>query len=369
MKKILFISHEFSIGGSTLAFSQLIRFFHSLGFDGEIITQMEGPLRDELNPLGYKIYVVNNLIEQYKLLYTLKDNDYNMVFCNSLMTFYAIQTMESLNYRMPVFWWIHEGDSIFARFKEKLPEIDKLPINFHILAVSPQVSDVIYSYYSVRVTDILPIYSPENEPDSEAISFAENYWNSFAGNNKLRLICIGPLGWIKGQDILSDALLSLEKDYTSKIYVTMVLGSLTAISEVYEKVNSVIQKYHSINLISELPHSKLMSLVRKADFLVAPSREDTLSSVSVEALTQKTPIIISDACGISGFISRNSLMNDFIFRAGDVTMLADKIRLAAGVKKDIDSYLEYQIEGTMLYSKAFSLNAFTEKIAQILSNI
>ncbi len=330
---------------------------------------MDGPLRDELNPLGYKIYVVDNLVEQYKLLYTLKDNDYYMVFCNSLMTFYAIPTMESLNYRMPVFWWIHEGDSIFDRFEKKLPKIDKLPENFHLLAVSPQVGNVISSRYSIKVTDILPIYSPNSNPDSDDISFAKNYWNSFAGDNKLRLICIGPLGWIKGQDILSDALLLLDENYISKVSVSMVLGSLTAISEVYEKVNNVIQKYHNINLISELPHKRLLSLVREADFLVAPSREDTLSSVSVEALMQQTPIIISDACGISGFISQDSIMNDLIFKTGDTQMLADKIKLAIEIKNNPDKYLKYQIEGTRLYSKTFSINAFAEKINHILSII
>ena len=69
---------------------------------------------------------------------------------------------------------------------------------------------------------------------------------------------------------------------------------------VEEKVKKAAKDFPAIKILPSVSHDRMLALIAAADFLVANSREESMSTVAAEAWMLETPTILSCGGGAKG---------------------------------------------------------------------
>ena len=104
-----------------------------------------------------------------------------------------------------------------------------------------------------------------------------------------------------------------------------------------------------------IPHDELLSLLSSVDYLITPSRFDPMPTVAAEAMMLSVPVVLSDGCGISRFLSGDE---GFIFPAEDVAACAKTIEKAVDFKQDRNAYNKMKRAARTCYENNFTKEIF-----------
>ena len=351
MKKALFITHMLERNGAPLVLLQMIDTLTHQGYNADVISLYDGILREDFAARGISVRIVSDPTHDFE---NLKSQlcGYDLVVCNTLITVPFVLMLHET--RVPTLWWIHEGRSYFEKSKKILSSLNNLSSNIRILSVSPGVRDLVREYCGID-SDIVPFEVSEISISDGLNEKSKASWT----NGRLRLIMAGPLSYMKGQDIFTDALDLLPSEIISQLDIIMCTGFDQRDPEVAEKVRQASVKYHNITVIDSLPHDQMISLIASADFLLANSRQEPMPTVAAEAWMVGTPAVLSDACGI-GYYSTDD-MRQLIYHTGDTAELADLIRKCLQIKGS-DSYSALAAQGRKVYEENFTSTVFERSI-------
>jgi glycosyltransferase involved in cell wall biosynthesis len=137
-------------------------------------------------------------------------------------------------------------------------------------------------------------------------------------------LILGSIERTKGQDVLVHALKHLDKGVIEKAEFT-IIGSSND-SDVMSLCESAAVEYGNFAIYDSIPREELRKWYEKADCLIIPSREDTVSLVGVEAAMFSVPIISSDSVGLAGYLEHNE--TGLVFPSEDCKALAENIAFA-----------------------------------------
>lgn len=361
MKKALFITHMLERNGAPIVLLHLIDMLLEEGYQADVISMYDGPLKDDLASKGIPVTIIENPIEDFADVKKQLEK-YDLVVANTLITIPFVLMMHNTN--VPTLWWIHEGRSFFEKYKKVLSGIKDLSPNIRILSVSPSVKKLVQEYIGID-SDLIPFAVPEIAI-TNLKNEAENTWNSLNKDTKkktLRLILVGPLSFMKGQDIFANAVNALAKDMIDKLSIIFCCGSDQHDDEVFEKVKA-LSDYASVKIYNSIPHEKMIPLISTADFLVVNSRQEPMPTVAAEAWMAGTPTILSDACGIGYYA--NAEMRRIIYHTGDIKELAAMIEKCFAIK-DSDTYEKLVTSGREIYNQNFSPAVFDGNIMHEIS--
>jgi glycosyltransferase involved in cell wall biosynthesis len=138
---------------------------------------------------------------------------------------------------------------------------------------------------------------------------------------RFKVLNIGSIYQMKGQDILIEALLSMK---TKNILVEFV-GNIID-KEYYLKMYDAILKKSikdCVSFLGELNKSELIQKIIDSDCIVLTSKEEGQSLVLLEALYLEKPIITTNVGVVSEVIKDN--INGLLYNFGDVTKLCELI--------------------------------------------
>lgn len=341
-KKILVISHQLSRTGAPIVLLDLIQIYWKRGYQIEVITMLDGELREELDKMQITVTVQEHFLEQAEDFFQLIEN-FDLVVLNTLITFEAVHLLKYA--RIPVVWWIHEGKQYFEYFQTVLPDFRKLPANIHVFSVSHSVQQMLAQIYGVS-TEILHFGIKDEYTDHRKNT-----------GNKVRFLTAGMYSKVKAQDVLVEAIRKLPKEYLQRAEFFFCGNEQMYDESVFFAVKRLSEEYENVTLLHQLSRKETLEWMEQCDCLVVPSRSDTVSAVAVEMMMKRNLCLCTEACGVSYYIQDG--VNGFIVPTEDVRALAEKIIYIIENNSCLD---DVRVAGREIFELYFSEKVFEPKV-------
>lgn len=346
--KLLFISHQLDRSGAPLVLLELIRLCRSCGHDTDVISLQDGVLRQEMEAEGINVRICGGFLGdlQYWCGEFMK---YDHVVVNTIVCVEAIHALKYIY--VPVTWWIHEYEGWFELYKEVLPDPKELGDNIRIFGVSPVTCRIIDKYgYS---NELLPL-GIKDRCDIEKADRDED---------RIRFICGGTITYVKGQDILINAIQRLPSDIRSSCEFVICGPETQQDKQMSDTLQGFLKDNSDVVYTGGLEREAFIGEIAKSDYVIIPSRREPLPTVAVEAMMLFVPNIISDVCGVTAFLEDDK--DAFIVKTGDYEDLSRHIADAVAFRNS-EAYSEMARRGRKVYEDIFSYDVFRSRVLELL---
>jgi len=248
-----------------------------------------------------------------------------------------------------IIWWIHDPLISYRYSYEVNCRGKELSLNnMQILAVSEIAKRNFQEYFPTDKIRILPC----------SVNRIDNIKQLKKNDEEIIFAFIGSIVFLKGIDILLDAFNMLDSNYPQKVKL-LIAGNSSP--QMFDYLNGRIQNDDRILYLGELDRNHVEELYSQIDVLVCPSREETLSLVSIEAMQHEKVCIVSGNTGIAGYIDNE--FSGMVFENENVIELRDKLNWAI---INYEQLSEMGINGYKVYLDNFSENIFYSKIMSLI---
>lgn len=345
--KILLVSHKLNYTGAPIALLYYATMLKEQGYCPVIVVSEKDKLLEECESKEIPVLIdsaVNRDIKKYADIF-------DAVIANTIVTAPVINQLAESN--IPVLWWIHEAD---CSYKERvllqiMPQ--HLPDNVSVYTVGAYAHEMLLKYRPLYKAKELLYYIPRIEG---MVIKNKNYTKE----KKVRFAVVGMQEYRKGQDILVDAVMSLDKDEVNKCSFVFV-GK-----EYYTPINKKIKELQEklsegITIIEQLNREEINNLYDDIDCLICPSRDDPMPIVVAEAMQHGKAVICSENTGSAQII--NEMKCGVTYADNSSAKLADVIRSFVNNKQPVDVYSANAIKA---YRKYFTKEVFSSKAKQAL---
>ena len=349
--KILFITNQLSYTGAPLALLSLIKLCLKEEMNVNVISLVEGPLREELETLSIKPVVWDSILRNLEQ-FTQLAAEFDIIIANTLPAYEAIHILDRTG--IPTLWWIHEGENYFDLLDTVMPDIGKLHNNIKVAAVSEVVAEIIKQRYNYEPLILMPMIDDMKIPTKTAHTQKPMFLN------------IGQPSFLKGQDIFIKALYMLPSNIREGCEFVFA-GVEEADNEVFNLLYNAKESFNNINIYPLMKKKELMKLINKASFTVIASRSETVSLVAAESLMLSKPCIITDTCGAAKYLTDKE--NSFIISANDEKGMQDAIQQAFKTFEDKNKYNEMCQNARKTYERYFSKEQFETTALSLIEKV
>lgn len=171
--------------------------------------------------------------------------------------------------------------------------------------------------------------------------------------DNITLSCIGRFQKIKGQDILLDAIQQVGQEMRSSRFTLYFIGDVNGNSRedrefkevLLKKINRIAQS--NIKIFFEGFKKNVQEYIGKSDLVIVPSRYESFSMVSIEALGCGIPVIAPNTGGPKDIINSGKI--GMLFNPGD------KKNLAYTIIRAIKNYPQFDRAACIKRSQHFSI--------------
>lgn len=177
----------------------------------------------------------------------------------------------------------------------------------------------------------------------------------------ITLTFVGRLEKVKGFDLLIESLISIKKGLSN--FKVNIIGSGSLLEKLKQKtVSENIDRY--INFYGNInSFQKISEMVGNSDWLVIPSRSDSIPLVFSEAMKCGTPIIASSLSDLSYLVKTYKV--GYLFSPGNFRQLADIIVKLPKLEKQRRKFAV----NTKKAAEDFSVERSSQKIISYLEKI
>lgn len=344
-RKILIITHQLSRTGAPIVLLDMIRIFWKAGYDLEVITMLDGELREELAQMQIPIKVQERFMDKPDEFFQFA-GQFQMVVANTLITFEAVHLLKYLN--IPVLWWLHEGRQYFEYFRTVLPDFQKLPSNIHVFSVSHYVQKTVEELCGAP-TELLHFGVQDVRSG-----------NRRSRGNKVRFLTAGTYSKVKAQDVLVEAIGMLPEEYLQRAEFYFCGNEKMCDEAVFFSVKNLCEAYENVMLLHQLTRQQTMEWMEQCDCVIVPSRIEPFSAVAVEMMMKGNLCLCTEVCGVAHYIEDG--VNGFIVPPEDPEKLKEKIIY---IIENCGSLEQIREAGRKSYEQYFSLQVFEEKVLKL----
>ena len=331
-KNILLISHSLNITGAPLAVFNTAKYLKSCGYHVTVIGMDNAELIEQ--------YKAENIDCFGGFQWTNDDimlgiNNFDFVFCNSVLTYPFIQSIK----RVPYMWRIAEGKNIDETFGKKAGLLETLSKDKNVYAVSKYTQRCIADLNKKTKLLLYGVKDVSNE-----------YIPTYSTDGKVRFCVIGNFCARKAQNLIIKAFQELPTTEQNKIEIHFI-GA---------KPRNIIKNdglfYHGV-----LQGEQKYDVLNSCDILLCPSLDDPNPQVVMEGMMMHKACIVSDCCGQADYITNNK--NGFIVKAGNLVSLKKCLHDIITKNYDLNKIGELSYE---LYKKYFTENAYFKHVQSII---
>lgn len=254
------------------------------------------------NPLNIINFFKNIFFGIRESLKFVKENKIDYILCAwaipSGIYAFASNIMYKTRYGI---WYLGSDLNIYS----------KVPILSNVMSmVSKKANNLFANSYSLVKIAKLKYADCEMMPASTKVDNI-NPKEIALNKNKINILYVGRLEKIKGPDLLVEAAKSLD----SKFYIR-IIGDGTM-------MNQFDKSQKNIEFLGQKGIEEISMYMRASDFLVIPSRNESLPLVILEGASYRLPILASNVGDCKYVIDKYQIGE--IFTAGNVSQLIRKI--------------------------------------------
>lgn len=340
--RILLIANDLNLSGAQYALLYAAQILKKSGYDVLVGSPVHGKLEKYFAEADIPIIFDERIITgKFTDLPWLKK--FQLVFFNTTAYYHLLLKRDR---KKPMILWTHEPDMFFKYYAvKKLEQIDTE--NLYVLAASNVAKQALLKYNSNFKIDLFPIGLP-----------AVPYLSEKKNTEKFVFLVVGEISNIKGQDIVAEAakLLSEREKKNMEIRFVGRIDRNCDISFLDTALKSGIVKVRG-----ELDKEKVYMEYAQCDVLICASRADVLPTVVIEAMQHKVMSIVSDAAGISEYLTDGE--NTLIFPSENVEVLVEKIRWCLNNRTLVKKMGEQSYK---IYEKFFTMEAFERNLLSVV---
>lgn len=345
-QKILLLSQDLSLGGPAIALFHAARLLKMNGYSVIYASMLEGPLRRKIEEAEIPVVVDENL-----QIGTMEDCSWTQGFallvCNTV-NFHVFLSKRDVD--TPVVWWLHDAAFYYDGVdKELLRRINRK--NLQVVSVGPIPKRAIQTFLpDLKVGQLLYGVADMCREGREHIS-----------TEKVMFVTIGYVTEHKGQDVLLQAVRMLPEEYRKQAEFYLVGQDSTWLAQ---QLKQQAADLDNVVFTGTVDRERIDRVLREADVLVCPSRQDSMPTVAAEAMMHWVPCLLSDAVGTAQYIEDGA--EGLLFASEDVKALTERIKWC------IDNREQLLAMGRLarrIYEKTFSMEAFEEGILSLVENM
>ncbi len=406
---ILLLSQDLTLGGPALALYHAAQVLVKKGYRPVYGSMMDGPLREILTAEGIPVIVDENLMVR-----TMRETEwisgFSHVICNT-MNFHVF--LSDRDIRIPAAWWLHDALFFYDGANRKALERIRAD-HMKIWSVGPIPEKAIQTlrpdfcvqsllYGVIDQSDMKNKEDMANQadrtdgagmggwpdrtdmadrtggtdqegwPDRSDMTDRSGWPDKESGTDKaglekadrtdaacrVRFTVIGYIEYRKGQDILLEAIRSLNPDIRQHAEFFFV-GQNTSVmaKEIMEKAAGIPE----ITITGPVDRKAIDHILRQTDMLVCPSREDPMPTVAAEAMMHGVPCLVSDAAGTARYIKNGR--DGFVFRSEDADQLKELIERCI-----LDRPVWMGRNARRIYEEYFSMEAFEKRFMSLFKEL
>ena len=352
-KRILVITFNLQDAGAPLMFLWLAKILHQKGYNVSVLSYAGGRHEKDLKKAKIPYLISKEHFtgskETEKLL-----NSFDLVISGRIPQVY----FPSQEYKF--IWWDHGLLNCISP-KNIFNEAEENSLSKEITFLTEKAQDVVF-VSELQQKKLAECRNLPSEVISNGLNPTEKKMNDpvikqmekAKKTGKIIFVTVASINFLKGHDVLVDAVTFLDKE-TRKKAVFFVVGpqkNKKYADFLYKQSKDIPE----IIWAGPVPHEKIGGVYEMADVLVVPSRSDTAPLVIQEAAEHYTPSIITDNVG-STFIVKD-FESGFIVHKNNPAELADKIRFFIDNPAVIK---EFGKNARHHYEETSSFDVFTSK--------
>lgn len=345
-KKVVLISHDLTLGGPAIALFHAAQILKKNGYDVVVASMIDGPLKDII--LENKIPVIVDVSLQVKTMAEVSwVQNFQIVLCNTNAFCVFLSDRDT---SIPVIWWLHDSAFFYDGInKNLLCKISRK--NLAAVSAGPVPEKAIQN--------LVPDF-----PAGRLIYGVADHGACGAMRRKTDRVVFVTIGYAeprKGQNILVEAVQRIRPEIRKKA-VFYLIGQNTSLFA--QELKKRISCLPEIEMFSEVGREEINDILKNADVMVCPSREDPMPTVAAEAMMHSVPCIVSDATGTAECITDG--INGYIFKSGDIQNLSDRLACCIGQKENLKRTGQ---KARKLYEKYFSMEVFEKELLRLLTAV
>lgn len=338
-KKILFITHDYTLTGAPLAVFNTAKFLKNKEFEVKVIGFMGGEIFDYYSKNGIEAFIINDFknIEASLLRYIFY---FDFVFANTII---SCNFIDRINGKIPYLWRVAEGKDIETLYINMFPNLyEILSKANNLYAVSKYTQEVLLKYNNN--TKIL-LYGIED------ISIRYDKYKRY--DDKIRFCNIATHIPRKGQDIIFQAINLLDKNILDKTEF-IFMGCIDLQDNPYPD---------NIKILGVKENLEKYDILSKCDLLLHPALDDPNPQVVMEGMMMHKPCIITENVGQKDYIENG--VSGFIVEAGNSQALADLIKYIVENADILENMSDRAYE---VYKKYFDINVYINNVISIIED-
>ncbi len=339
--EVLLLSHAMDMRGAPLMLFELAKIFKNKGILVDVGTSCDGSLEEEYLKNGISILKFDD--------YDFCSDEIKSYFCeykHILINTLALNSLVKLfvENNIKVCWWIHEEWSAYKILNVD-NGIDVRSDFLRVFCVGDRAKNAFIDFFG--------------ESDIEQLQWGIELHASREVNRKnsndVIIAVIGPLTYIKGQDLFLELRDKDEWMLNNRIKVWFI-------GDAEEKEKQRYTQIEWIEIKGEYNHNQLLELYDELDVVLSTSRNDTMPVSLIEGLMKRKLVISSDGTGVSDYIT--SGVDGVVYKRNNPLELWSAIEWAVNSKS---KWSEMQENGFELYRRRFSVENFEKQIERLFA--
>ncbi len=349
-RKILLISHEFTLTGAPRALFNLAKVLQQHNYEPVVISPSFGDMEKELKAEGIEYYVEPLLL--MKLLFQENKmreffNSFEILFFNTMPSLRFANFIQSPAKRIA---WIHE-----ARFASERESANGDISNLF------KTIDEVYSVgeYSKSFTDN---YIDKSKSHTLLYGIKPLDFEKIATKPKTDKLSFGIVGHCserKGHDIFVEAIQRLPQEIKENC-LFKIIGKVDK-RKFSQKIKKIAEQ-EGIICTGQLSYEESLKEINSLDCIVCPSRDDPMPMVCTEAFMLEKVVLTSKQTGTAFFIEHG--VNGFIFEA-DSEALKECMLKVYNHKQNLK---EIGKSAKRIYVDNFTEELFERNVLEVINN-